>query len=212
MNKYRLLFALGLFVSAIVLVGCGGGNNGSDNSILVDTSKIEHFDNNEKGSNIPYLRENYMTYYEHGTLAKPQAFKDANNKKIQWIISASSKEGAIQLVGHIQFMVKKLEAGNNPRAWDKLFLMEAYMQKNGYYQTFVERAGIDVLIIKQAYTSCSYEILVAHSNAVGGDFFARGDVGQDYSLIAEAILASPSCVEEKIALEHYIIDRQHTRG
>ena len=153
-----------------------------------------------------------MNYYQHGTMDAPKPIQDVNNKTITWIISASSKEGAIELVGHIQFMVKKLEEGNNPRAWDKLFLMEAYMKKNSHYNTKVERGGIDVIIIKEAYTSCSYEVLSAHSNLVAGDFFTRADVGQDYSAIAEAILASPSCVKEKIDIEHYIIDRQHTRG
>jgi hypothetical protein len=210
MKEYRLVSLVGL-LTAVVIVGCGG-NKDSDNSILEDISEIERIDNNEKGSNIPYLRENHMTYRQYATTDIPQAIKDVNNKNIRWTISASSKEGAIQLVGHIQFMVKKLETGNNPRAWDKLFLMEAYMKKHGHYETFVERSGIDVFIRKEAHTSCSYEVLSAHSNAVGGDFFARADVGQDYSLIAEAILASPACNNEKQALENYIIDRQHTRG
>jgi hypothetical protein len=205
--------ALGaLLLSSTLFVGCGGGGGSSDNSILEDMSEIERVDNNEKGSNIPYLRENHMTYYQHGTHNAPTPIKDPNNKTISWLISASSKEGAVELMGHVQFMENKMEAGNNPRAWDTLFLMEAYMSKNGHYERILERNGQDVVIKKIAHTACSYAVISAHSDAISGDFFARGDVSMDYSAVGHAILASSACDGERQVLQNYIIDRQKTRG
>ncbi len=86
------------------------------------------------------------------------------------------------------------------------------MKTNEEYTTEVGRSGFDVIITKQANSACAYEVLSAHSDAVSGDFFARADLSLDYSLIAEAILASSTCDYERHDIKNYIIDRQVTRG
>ena len=131
---------------------------------------------------------------------------------IDWTIEANSNEAAAKLADHIRFMESKLLADQNPRAFDKLFLMEAYMKYNGYYTTSVEQSGKSVVVSKQAKNSCAYRVISAHSDAVSGDFFARGDITKDYSSIAEGILNSSDCSSLKSDIESYITQRQKNRG
>jgi len=184
-------------IASALLIGCGGSSNTSDSA-----------ENDSQESNIPYLRENHANYSEYGSTKTPAPTKDANKKSIDWIISATSEEGAEKLAGHVQYMVGQLQAGENPRAFDKLFLMEAYMKVNNYYTTSVERDGTTIIISKQATTTCAYDVISAHSDAVSGDFFGKGDLNNDYSSIAEGILASASCSGERGSVESYIIERQ----
>lgn len=105
----------------------------------------------------------------------------------------------------------QLQAGENPRAFDKLFLMEAYMKFNKYYMTSVEKSGTNVVVSKNANTTCAYEVISAHSDAVSGDFFGKGDLNNDYSSIAEGILASSACDDVRTSVESYISSRQMER-
>ena len=166
---------------------------------------------NDGGSNISYLKDNHANYSQHGSSLTPAPVKDADKKSIDWTISADTEEGAIKLAEHITFMISKLKAGENPRGWDKLFLMEAYMKVNDYYTTTVERTGTDVVISKEATTTCAYDVISAHSEAVSGDFFGQGVIDKDYSTIAEEILASVSCESERASIEAYIVTNQKTK-
>lgn len=221
MKKYRLLLTLGTsLITAALLVGCGGStdtttgmSNGGQGNGSSDTMGNQGDGSEEgAGSNIPYLRTNHANYKEHGSNLTPAPVKDANAKSINWTIAATTEEGAIKLQEHLKFMENKLLADQNPRAWDKLFLMEAYMKYNRYYTTVVERSGTNVVVSKNANTACAYEVISAHSDAVSGDFFAQGDIMIDYSSTAESILASSACNAERSAVESYIVSRQMGRG
>ena len=164
------------------------------------------------GSNIGYLKKNHANYHQHGsTTLMPTPTKNASEKSIDWTISATTEEGATKLADHINFMLTKLKEGENPRGWDKLFLMEAYMKFNHYYTTTVEKTASDVVISKEANTTCAYDVISAHSDAVSGDFFGKGDIKVDYSTIAESILASTSCQTERTAIEAYIVTNQEDK-
>jgi len=203
MIKNRLLHTLSISVlTATILVACGSNGNGNGQG------KQGGQDN---GSNIPYLKENHANYKEHGSDLVPKPTKDAAKKSIDWTISASTEEGAIKLQEHLSFMEDKLNKDKNPRGWDKLFLMEAYMKFNKHYITSVERTGTNVVVSKVAKTDCAYEVISAHSDAVSGDFFAQGAIENDYSSIAEGILASNACTDVRTSVESYIIDRQKSK-
>jgi len=208
------------FLTAALLVGCGssstdttngmgnGGSNGSSGNMGNQGDGSEE----GAGSNIPYLRDNHANYKEHGSNQTPAPVKDANAKSINWTIAATTEEGAIKLQDHLAFMEERLLNDQNPRGWDKLFLMEAYMKYNRYYTTSVERSGTNVVVSKNANTACAYEVISAHSDAVSGDFFAQGEIMIDYSSTAESILASSACDAERTSVESYISSRQMGRG
>ena len=195
-------------LAATLLVGCGGSTNSTAGNGGNQTDGSAE----GVGSNIPYLRENHANYKEHGSAQTPAPVKDADTKSINWTIAATTEESAIKLQEHLAFMEAKLLNDENPRGWDKLFLMEAYMKFNRYYTTSVERSGINVVVSKNANTTCAYEVISAHSDAVSGDFFGRGDITQDYSTVADGILASGACDSVRSALESYIVQRQKIRG
>ena len=205
-------------IVATLLLGCG--NSTSSNTTSQDGDNMAGSGDtsgtsepvNSSASNIPYLRANHANYKEHGSNQTPAPVKDANAKSINWTIAATTEDGAEKLAGHIIYMIRQLEADQNPRGWDKLFLMEAYMKYNKYYTTNVEKSGTNVVVSKNANTACAYEVISAHSDAVSGDFFARGDLMVDYSSKAEAILASSACNDVRTSLESYIAQRQRPRG
>ena len=199
-------------VAAVLLQGCGNSAENKNTTPRVDQERVNNGSNEGVESNIPYLRTNHANYSQHGSSMTPSPTKDANKMSIDWTISAATLEGAEKLQEHLQFMENKLLTDQNPRAFDKLFLMEAYMKYNRYYTTSVERSGTNVVVSKQANTRCAYEVISAHSDAVSGDFFAQGDIDNDYSMIAENILDSSACDSVRSALESYIIQRQKTRG
>lgn len=120
------------------------------------------------------------------------------------MIYAKSEDNAIQLKDHIDFMTDKLTQGKTPRAFDKLFLMEAYMKYNKKYTTITTRDAKVIKVAKRANTSCAYEVIKKHSDAVSGDFFAHKNISKDYSIEAESILKSTFCTEEKSDIEKYI--------
>ena len=209
MRQQTFIKTLGFsLLTATLLVGCGGSTNSTANNGGNQTDGSEE----GAGSNIPYLRENHANYKEHGSAQTPAPVKDANAKSINWTIAATTEEGAIKLQEHLSFMEAKLLNDENPRGWDKLFLMEAYMKFNRYYTTSVERSGTNVVVSKNANTACAYEVISAHSDAVSGDFFAKGDIMNDYSGTAENILASSACDDVRSSVETYISQRQMGRG
>ena len=212
MKKYTYMQTLGVsLLASALLVGCGGDVSSNPGSGDRDRNGEAGNDSSSE-SNIPYLRENHANYTEHGSTQTPAPTKDANVKSINWTIVASSEEGAEKLAEHIDFMDRQLQADRNPRAFDKLFLMEAYMKFNKLYTTNVERSGTNVVVSKNASTVCAYEVISAHSDAVSGDFFGKGDLHNDYSSIAESILASSACDDVRTSLESYISSRQMERN
>ena len=214
MNKEFRIIVLAVSIStAFFLQGCGNTSSEKDgNTSRGGNMGNSNTQNEAEGSNIPYLRDNHAKYKEHGSSSTPAPTKDASKKSIDWTIAASSKEGAEKLAGHIRFMDAQLKADKNPRAFDKLFLMEAYMKYNGYYTTSVEQAGTSVVVSKKANTTCAYEVISTHSNAVSGDFFAQGEIMNDSSGIAENILASSACDGVRGDVESYISQRKKNRG
>ncbi len=198
-KKHIQTIAISLF-SMVVFVACGSTGTGKGMQ-----------GGQGSGSNIPYLKENHANYKEHGSTQTPAPTIDENTKSINWTIEATTEEGAIKLKEHLAFMEDKLRNDKNPRAWDKLFLLEAYMKYNNHYTTSVEQTDTTVVVSKTAQTACAYEVILAHSDAVHGDFFARGEIEVDYSDKAEAIIASNDCRSERSALEQYIQERQKNK-
>ena len=194
-------------LAGIIMTGCG---NGSDSAAGAGNGQQQQgSDQGEgSGSNISYLRTNHANYAEHGSTATPAPVKDAATLSLNWTIDGKTETDAQMLADHIAFMDEKLKEGENPRAFDKLFLMEAYMKYNKYYTTSVERAGTTVVVSKNATNACAYNVIAAHSDAVSGDFFARGDITKDYSATAEAILADAACDAMRSDIENYIAQRQ----
>ena len=86
------------------------------------------------------------------------------------------------------------------------------MKYNQYCMTNIERSGTNVVVSKNANTACAYEVISAHSDAVSGDFFARGDLMVNYSSRAESILASSACDDVRAPLSAYISSRQRSRS
>ncbi len=191
-------------ITSIFLIGCGNSTSSPKENSTTDAPTE---------SNIPYLKSNHANYSNHGSTSSfPTPTKDEAKKSIDWAISATTEDGATKLADHIQFMVNKLKNGDNPRAWDKLFLMEAYMKTNHQYTTQIEQTGTTVTVSKVATTLCAYEVISAHADAVSGDFFAQGIINKDNSSKAESILADSVCSNEKAKIEAYILENQKPKG
>ena len=212
-------------ITAAFLSGCGNSTTTVEEPTNSNTTTEENTTNSNATteestasdapteSNIPYLKSNHANYSNHGsTTSFPTPTKDEAKKSIDWAISATTEDGAKKLADHIQFMVNKLKNGDNPRAWDKLFLMEEYMKTNHHYTTEIEQTGTTVTVSKVATTSCAYEVISAHADAVSGDFFAQGIINKDNSLTAESILADSVCSNEKTQIEAYILENQKPKG
>ncbi len=189
------VLGLTLFVS-----GCGGGNNNAKGG------------GNEEESNIQYLKTNHDKYSKTASNSTPTPIKNSSTMSLAWSITAETETNAIKLTDHINFMVNKLKNDKNPRAWDKLFLLEAFMKTKYHYTTSVNRINKNVLIEKTATDICAYKVISAHSDAVSGDFFAQGVINKDYSIIAEGIINSSDCATLKSELESYIVSRQKSKG
>ena len=197
------------------LVGCGNTSLDRLKEQGVESSQagnsLENIDE-PTWSNIPYLRINHSNYKEYGSNQAPVPAKDPNTRSINWTIVANTEDAAKKLAEHVTFMEQKLQAGQSPRRWDKLFLMEAYMKQNHYYTTNVEVSGTNVVVTKKANSACAYEVISAHSDAVSRDFFARGDLTPNYSFKAESILASSACDDIRAPLLAYISSHQRSRN
>ena len=192
-KELLILSAVSFFIAS-----CGGGNGGSKSFV-------------DSNSNIPYLKQNHDKYKEYGSTLSPVPKKDESKLSIDWIIEAQSIDAAKKLAQHIKYMESKLKANQNPRAFDKLFLMEAYMKYHKEYETSIEQNGKIVTVSKVAKNRCAYRVISAHSDAVSKDFFAKGDISKDYSNIAEDILKSQDCSSQKSDIENYIKERQKGR-
>ncbi len=165
------------------------------------------------GANIQYLKSNHGSYTQLNNEKTPAPVKDENALTIQWIVSGKTEENATKLYSHINFMTNKLKEGKTPRAWDKLFLLEAYMKTSHRYTTDLSIQGAtNVLITKTATDRCAYKVISAHSDAVSGDFFARGVLNVDHSSIAESIINSSDCASSKVELEEYVKNNQKGKG
>jgi len=198
-------------ITATLLVACGGGSSTSNGMNGGGSSTGDNGDITQmEATQIPYLRTNHANYSEHGSTQAPAAVKDANSKSIIWTISATTEEGATKLAEHIAYMEARLKEDKNPRAFDKIFLMEAYMKFNGYYSTSIEVSSTNVVVTKTANTSCAYDIISAHADVVSGDFFAQGIINIDHSATGDAILASASCDALRSDLTAYIAARKKT--
>lgn len=207
-----------LTISALwILTNCGGGSDTPSQTTGANapngTPVTDTYDGKEgEGSNIPYLRAHHNEYGKEDGTKPPVPIKDPARRSIDWIIVADNEQDAEKLAEHIEFMISRLESGANPRAFDKLFLMEAYMKYNRFYTTTVERSGNRVIVAKNAQTACAYDVIAAHSDAVSNDFFGQGNITKDYSSVAENILASPDCDAERDAVTAYISQRQRGGG
>ena len=195
-------------LAGIIMTGCGNGSDTATEEPGYGQQQQDPDQGEGSGSNIGYLVSNHANYSENGSTATPAPVKNASTLSLTWTIDGKTETDAQMLAEHITFMDEKLKEGENPRAFDKLFLMEAYMKYNKYYTTSVERAGTTVVVSKNATNACAYNVIAAHSDAVSGDFFARGDITNDYSATAEAILADAACDAMRSDIETYIAQRQ----
>jgi hypothetical protein len=194
-----------LLMSLVLLAGCGGGESNNTNS--------SEPQNENEPSNISYLKTYHTNYSDINSAKVPLPIKDNEALSVQWYISANTTEDAIKLYEHISFMNQKLIDGENPRGWDKLFLLEAYMKTAHRYSTFVSiENDTNVLITKTATDHCAYDIIAAHSDVVSHDFFGQGIINMDYSTTAENIMNSNHCSLSKPEMEAYITARIKPRG
>jgi len=194
-----------LLMSFTLLAGCGGGGSN-------DTNSSESQNENEQ-SNISYLKTYHTNYSDINGAQIPLPTKNMDALSIQWYISANTTEDAIKLHDHISFMNQKLIDGENPRGWDKLFLLEAYMKTAHRYSTFVSiENDTNVLVTKAATDLCAYDIIAAHSDVVSHDFFGQGITNMDYSATAESIMNSRNCSLSKSEMESYITAHIKPRG
>ena len=73
MNYRHLLESLtALLITTGIFVGCGSDTSKENIGTISDAEIIE---NNEKGSNIPYLKENHLSYRDYQTSEIPKPIK-----------------------------------------------------------------------------------------------------------------------------------------
>jgi hypothetical protein len=218
-RKFVVEFFL-IVVLGTVLTACGGDSSVSKSTqapISGDETKQENSSQTttlpQNGNTyIPYLRQNHKAYTQYGSATTPVPIKDASSLSITWNIQSATENDAKILAEHIETMKTKLILGQTPRAWDRLFLAEAFMKQKHYYTTDVERSANVVVVIKEATNLCAYKIIAAHSDAVSGDFFARGDIMQDYSPVADIIISDAVCDDYRHALQSFIDANRRSRG
>ncbi|HES77218.1 MAG TPA: hypothetical protein ENO09_09475 [bacterium] len=203
-----------LAASLAVLTACGGGTDTSTTTQA--TAPTENQGSGQGGgqgdsqggapkdeSYITYLTNNHAAYSEAGTHRNPAAQFDDANLTLRWVIDAQTSEQAGNLKKHIEFMVNALEQGQHPRPWDKLFLMDAYLKQQHRYKTLVSLVNNQVVIDKTANDACTYLMLKTHAQGVSGKFF-EGDIKVSFSNYADQVIASPSCVNDRDAIQTYI--------
>jgi len=167
---------------------------------------------NQDGSYIPYVTENHAEYYHPESSEHPAPIFDEENYKVTWFIQANTDEQATNMKRHIDFMASKTHQGATPRAWDKLFLMEAYFASNHNYEVNVTINDERIVEVhKDSDNACSFEATKAHANAVSNDFFGLGDTSTDYSFAAEEILATEACDPYRAEIEAFIENNQQER-
>jgi|GEM_PF-3337728 len=167
---------------------------------------------NQGGSMISYVTENHAEYFQPGTIDYPAPVFDEENYKVTWFIQSNTEEQAINMKRHIDFMASKTHKGMTPRAWDKLFLMEAFFaQHHNYGVTVTINDNNIVEVHKDSDNACSFEATKAHANAVSGDFFASGNTHTDYSYAAEDLLTQEICAEYRADIEEFIENNQESK-
>ncbi|OZB74875.1 MAG: hypothetical protein B7X37_04235 [Halothiobacillus sp. 14-55-98] len=209
MNSFYRAPLIALMLTAPILAACGGGSTtaagtgaGTDAvGTTVPAAKAP------TESYISYLATNYAAYTETGTGNAPKASFDDTNMSVRWAITTQTTEQANNLKSHIEFMEQAILSGQNPRAWDKLFLMDAYMDQAHTYTTAVTINGTEVVIDKIAKSACAYELIKTHAQGVGGWFF-HGDIKVSFSNLADQIIALPACDAERDGLNAYIAANQ----
>ena len=160
---------------------------------------------NQGGSMISYVTENHAEYFQPGTANYPAPVFDEENYKVTWFIQSNTEEQAINMKRHIDFMASRTHKGKTPRAWDKLFLMEAYFAQHHNYEVTVTINDNNIVEVhKDSDNACSFEATKAHANAVSGDFFATGNTHTDYSYAAEDLLTQEICTEYRDDIEEFI--------
>lgn len=206
--RYSLAAAL---VSATLLVtGCGGGGSATTAAASPQTPTVNATAPAAKApteSYISYLAANYASYTKAGTSNSPAATFDDTNMSVRWAIATQTTEQADNLKSHIIYMEQAILSGQNPRAWDKLFLMDAYMDQSHTYTTTINVNGTEVIIDKVANNACAYELIKTHAQGVGGWFF-HGDIQVSFSNLADQIIALPACDAERTGLNAYIAAKQ----
>jgi hypothetical protein len=201
----RLSLVTALISATLLVTGCGGGASagGSPASVAAPAAKAP------TESYISYLATNYPSYTTAGTSNSPAATFDDANMSVRWAIATQTTEQANNLKSHVLFMENAILRGQNPRAWDKLFLMDAYMDQAHTYTTTITVNGTEVIIDKVAQNACAYALIKTHAQGVGGWFF-HGDIKVSFSNLADQIIALPACDVERTGLNAYIAAHQTT--
>lgn len=168
--------------------------------------------NSKSGNNesyIPYLRSNHDHYSDYANASSHPLQIVINGDQVYWDIEAESETDASYLAKHIEFMVSALDKDKIPRAWDKLFVLEAFFNEQVTIEIIVD--GLRVSIYKTATNSCAFELVKAHASAVSIEFFAQGDVSVDHSSAADDILAMEACSEQRNAAEAFVLEHWEPR-
>ncbi len=155
-------------------------------------------------SYIQYLADNHAAYRQTGDTAAPAATFDDANFTLRWTITAQTPEQAKNLAAHIAFMEHAIETGQQPRSWDKLFLLDAYFGRAQRIHATVTQVEQSVVIDKVATDACSYALMKTHAQGVHDPFFTQGKIQVNFSLLAEQVIASEACASERDALNAYI--------
>jgi hypothetical protein len=153
-----------------------------------------------RGSEIGYLKRQHAVFTAD--------FIENGARSIEWQVHAPAR-AIDRLVNHLAFMKSRLERGRVVRAWDKFFVLDAALFP--YYDMDLTRAGRQNLVIhKWADNDCAYEVVRTHAHVVRSEFFAHGDLSNDHSAIADAIIALPACDTYRDELNAFIA--QHWTG
>lgn len=216
-------------LATLSLISCGGeassdkgqaqGSNSAkvkEKNSLVDkepagpgSENTDNHNSSEGGANIKYLRENHDHYSHHGDIESYPVELHINGDQVYWDIEADTEQDAEILAGHIEFMMHVHEMGSIPRAWDKLFVLEAFLHDQ--IHTEVEQKDTRITVYKTGDTECAYELVKVHASAVSNEFFATGDISADHSYAAEQILSMDICAAQREEAEAFIAEHWEPR-
>ena len=100
-------------------------------------------------------------------------------------------------------MEQSILAGQNPRPWDKLFLLDAYFDQSHAHTTQITVTGTQITIDKVAKNACAYGLIKTHAVGVGGWFF-HGEIQVSFSNYADRLMADAACDAERPSMTAYI--------
>jgi hypothetical protein len=200
----QVALAAVLLTGTLLAAGCGGGGSATPSAAAPGATAATQAPTE---SYIDYLAANYASYTTAGTSNSPVASFDDANMSVRWAIATQTTEQANNLKSHVIYMEQAILNGQNPRAWDKLFLMDAYMDQTHTYTTTITVNGTEVIIDKVAKNACAYALIKTHAQGVGGWFF-HGDIQVSFSNLADQIIALPACDAERAGLNAYIAANQ----